>query len=125
MNVTVRQVREALQAHIAAKSSIATDIRELNYQGSDFAYPCVRWDCICEPDHCDDLVTNFTVYCWSEEPSSLEATRIIDEIAVALNNHDYHGAIQLQNILLLSVPAVVRDDRLWRGEAYFKCLATN
>ena len=125
MNVTVAQIKEALEVLVTARSTLAPDVREVEYQGKVFAYPCVRYGVdTCEPNECDDYRVNFTLWAWSEAESSLEVTRIIDELAEALDGTRTTAPIVLQVIKLQSVPRTVRDSGLWRGEAYFQCLAS-
>lgn len=127
MNVTIEQVRTAVHGFVTAGATgtaAAGDIRELSYQGKVFSYPCIRYEVTCDPDECDNYDVNFTLWVFSEDASSLEVTQIVDQLIAALHDRRYTGAIQLQNVKVISAPAPLRGEILWRGALYCTCLAT-
>lgn len=126
MSVSVENVETALKTLLSAKVTSTSDIGEVSYQGQSFAYPCLRFEVeSCERRECPTYFVNFTVFGWSESMSSLEVTRLIDEVITGIVGKVQATPTRLQAVSLLSARKAVREGkRLWRREAYFTCLAS-
>ena len=126
MNITVEQTRVALLAFVKqAVASKTTDVRETNFQGQTITYPCVRYEAVLRPDECKGFDVLLSVYGWSEDESSLGVTEIIDAAITNLHGHSYTDAeVKVQVVFLEDTPPPVRIDRLWRGIARFRCIAS-
>jgi hypothetical protein len=72
---------------ITSLLSTAAEIREASFMGADFAYPAVRVRIennspVNQADPCDHSELTFTVFCFTEEASSLTC----QQLAAAVNN---------------------------------------
>ena len=121
------QVQAAIVAYIKAQSTItvelkdgADEVREDNWQGTEFTYPNIRVRLITnEPadPECNLHSVTLSFLVFSEDPSSQEA----DRIAGIINNTLHGRSFQSNNISFSMrttslVPAIRSDERTWRAE---------
>lgn len=137
--ITNNQIQEALVARlrdntrpeiIALHAALASDeeIRENQFQGTEFAYPAIRVSFAylnpTENAPCRDDVfrSYFSVVAYSESTSSLEADNIAGLVAEALDEAMLDEVdFKTGNISLGSVNAAIRiGPRLWRAEVFFR-----
>lgn len=125
MEVTLTSTRAALLARIEQLVvATTTDVHEVDYQGSTYTYPNVRYFATGVPNECGGLLVNFTVHCWSEEASSKQALQLLDTVVDGLHQKSFvRLGVRVQGIYALPSPRVVRDRRMWRGEVNFRCEA--
>lgn len=126
---------ELLQADIIAKLKTITvvtnllldgtsGIKELQWQGDSFQYPCVRLDLednryeFDEQERCQLQYAEFSIYVFSQERSSKQSSQIKGLLATYLTGLGFTGtyAKYTRLILLDSVPAVREDERTWRTQ---------
>lgn len=121
------EIQKGLVAYLKTKTSItsllkngATEIREDQWQGNDFGYPCVRIKLLpSEPYGNAGCPQSFSVsfLVFSDDASSQEA----DKIAGIINN-ELHGKQFTSNsiaFLLRSsklIPSIRSDTQTWRAE---------
>lgn len=107
----------------------ATEIREDQWQGTDFSYPNIRVRMIrnspFESENCS--ITDFSVgiQVHSEDASSYEADRIAGIISSVLHGHPW--STSTLNLTLRTtnlVPAIRSDSRTWRAEVLMTGLAS-
>jgi len=135
------QVQAAIVAYMKSKTVItdelvtvdgtalgATEIREDQWQGTEFDYPNVRVRLIGNSpldDNCNHCRITFSTMVFSETASSLQA----DRIAGIINNTLHDNAFSQNNITFSCrvtnlIPAVRIDARTWRSEAIFQAIAS-
>jgi len=128
-------VQGALIDYLKTKSDVtdelktpgSDEIREDQWQGRDFDYPCIRLRLISNTIDTDCNRNNITLSweAYSEESSSYEADRISGIIRSVLHNKSFS-----QNGLHFSlwstdlVPAIRRDKRTWRSECLMRGTVT-
>ena len=113
-----------LTAYLTGQS--ATDeIRENQWQGVDFTYPAVRVDLTEQteagnPPCLSDLV--FSVHCFGEGNSSLEADHVAGLVMQALLRKAFVGTGFTSGIIANDslVGAVRQAERVWRSTALFR-----
>ena len=120
------QIQAAIIARLKANATvtaevIADEIREDQWQGTEFVYPNIRVKMISnkpEPaSNCPQALVTLSVQVFSEDASSLEA----DDIAGIINGV-LHATPFSSSGLLLSlrttnlVPAIRSDTRTWKSE---------
>jgi hypothetical protein len=105
----------------------AEDIKEDQYQGTDFNFPAIRFALMQQTplpagSPCDHAKCNFAVRCYSEEASSKQ----VDQLATAVNDflHGYNiqGATWYGWVTNTSLVGASRaTERLWRSEVVCEC----
>lgn len=127
----VTRLKDNTRPEIAAlHAALASDeeIRENQFQGTEFDYPAIRVSFTylnpTENTPCrDDIFRSyFSVVSYSESTSSLEADNIAGLVAEALDEAILDvPAFKTGNISLGSVNAAIRiGTRLWRAETFFR-----
>jgi len=127
----VTRLKDGTRPEIATlHAALATDeeIRENQFQGTQFAYPAIRVAFTylnpTENTPCrDDIFRSyFSIVSFSESTSSLEADTIAGLVAEALDEAMINvTAFRTGNISLGSVNAAIRiGPRLWRAETFFR-----
>ena len=125
---------DLLQAAILAKSQGVTaltsslpsgtaSIKEFNWRGTDFQYPCVR---IAVESQFDVSETNiscpsqvdFSFYIFSEKQSSKEANSIAGKVVAGLRGLSFaQNNIKFVKVRILEhIPAIAEDERTWRAQ---------
>lgn len=126
---------EVIQAAIIAKlKSLApfgavasTEVRELEWQGDSFTYPNIRVELEDNTPYYDEQLrcgiqrVEFSVYVFSEQRSSKEASQIKTLVTNALVGDGFsNSTIRFLPIRILdNVPAIREDDRTWRAQVKF------
>ena len=106
-------------ATIIAELSSSEDIKESQYQGTEFIYPAVRVKIDDNtPENktgCGQLAV-VTILVFSEEDSSLEADRIAGIIAEELHESAFKAnSIAFSFVVDNIIPAIRRDFRTWQS----------
>lgn len=129
------QIQAAIISYFKGKTNItdqlaagATEIREDQWQSTDFTYPHIRVRLLSlEPldDGCEHYRVRFSGLTFSEESSSQQADRIAGIIANEIHNKSFMSngfafSIRLTNL----VPAIRETIRTWRSEAIFQGLVS-
>ena len=107
-------------------------IKELQWQGDSFLYPCVRLDIedvgyeYDEQERCGLDFAEFSVYVFSQERSSKQCSQIKGLLENYLTGLGFTGANGKYNRLRLmdNVPAVREDDRTWRTQIRYRTRLT-
>ena len=127
-------IQAAIVAKLKAATTVtavvsSTEIREDQWQGTDFTYPNIRVRMIknapFDAENCS--ITDFSVgiQVHSEDASSYEADRIAGIINSVLHGHPWSTATL--NLTLRTtnlVPAIRSDSRTWRAEVLMAGLAS-
>lgn len=128
---------EVIQASIIAKikslgavtsllSNGATEVRELEWQGTSFSYPNVRIELedndfyFDEQTKCSLQRVEWSVYIFSQQDSSKECSQIKTAVINALvgsgfSNQTYNTKFSTVR-LVENIPAVREDARTWRAQ---------
>jgi len=127
----VTRLKDGTRPEIAALHAVLAaddEIRENQFQGTQFAYPAIRVSFAylnpTENTPCrDDIFRSyFSIIAFSEDTSSLEANTIAGLVAEALDEEMLNEtAFRTGNISLGSVNDAIRiGPRLWRAEVFFR-----
>jgi len=125
-------IRGGIIAKLKASSTItdellspgADEIRQSQWQGREFSYPCVRvfigTITPMQPD-CNRWEIEFSIGIFSEEASSYQADRISGIIHEVLHSKSFSQTVQSQDLRFSLwtnsiVPAIRRDEKTWRSE---------
>ena len=103
-------------------------IKELEWQGDTFKYPCVRLDLesneyvFDEQELCQLYSIEFSLYIFSEERSSKQCSQIKGLLENYLTGIGWTGTNAKYTRLRLidSVPAVREDERTWRSQLKYR-----
>jgi hypothetical protein len=124
---TMIEIRSALITNIKAIVSLTmfhenfpVEVRELNWKGNDFKYPCVRvGQLVLTPmnETCSAHKVDGSIMCFSELPSSLEADTISDIIFQALHGHSFSvGVVKFAMFRCQQFEAVaVEESNVWQS----------
>ena len=128
---------EVVQAAIIAKlKSLApfgavtsTEVRELEWQGDSFTYPNIRVELEDNIPYYDEQLrcgiqrVEFSVYVFSEQRSSKEASQIKTLVTNAMVSDGFSSSTYSVRFLpiriLDNVPAIREDERTWRCQVKF------
>ena len=125
MNCTVDQAHHALYALLAGRVTGTADLGYVQYQGTGFKYPCLRYWAALQPTPCGDWDAQVLAYGWAEGDDPRPALALADEVVAAVHQRRWsHDGVLLQAMRVTSVPRLTRQDRLWRSEVGVRCLAT-
>ena len=112
----------------AALLAVTADIRELGYQGTDFTYPNVRLQIQAQEADLDcatlSLVT-FSLYAYSDLPSSKECSSLVDMARRVLNNHMLIDIAQVERFMGLRMRSLTMSSpyratsKVWRADVHF------
>jgi hypothetical protein len=120
------QIQQEIIAKLKASTTVtaevtAEEIREDQWQGTDFSYPNIRVKMISnKPDassNCFTAAVTLSIQVFSEDASSYEADDIAGIINDVLHDHPFSSSglkISLRTTNL--VPAIRSDVRTWRSE---------
>lgn len=119
------QIQETIVAKLKASSAViaevpAVEIREDQWQGTEFTYPNIRVKMISnKPENvtCDRADVTLSIQVHSEDASSYPADRIAGIIANVLHRSPFSSSgltfsLRITNL----VPAIRSDTRTWRSE---------
>lgn len=129
------EIQAALVAYLKARSAItdelpagATEIRENEWQGTEFTYPNVRVRMISNNaafGGCDRSDITLGIEVFSEQASSREADRIAGIINGVMHQRSFSSSgIQFNLTTTNLVPAFRKDDRTWQSEVLMKGTAS-
>lgn len=121
--VSTNEVQEAIlqllkaSGTVVAKLANASAIKEDQWQGTHFVYPCIRVDIsyhALTSVGCSLYRTQMTINCYSEKPSSYEANDIADVVIQALDTDlVYNNTIKFNSIGSYILPAQRIDENTW------------
>lgn len=130
------EIIDALAACADLTALVDSDeIREYQYQGTEFAYPCVRVDVRNQvpegdaPCRLTISIINFAVLAYSEEESSRECERVCYQIVECLFGTQIEMATPVEgpdwrtetvNLVQINAPRRMAE-KVWRGEVIFRC----
>lgn len=108
---------------IAALSQGIDGIKELNWKGTDFTYPCVRIALEGQTDLTETNVScpsqvDFSFYVFSETASSKQANQIAGIIVTAFRGLSFaQNTVKFVKIRIQeNIPAIAQDERTWRAQ---------
>lgn len=107
-------------ATIMAELDDVTEVRELNWKGTEFSYPNIRVEIQrVPPDPNRNCGQSFigSIFAFSENSSSTQADRIAGIIADEYDDKSLSSnGIFFTNFSVVPVGAIAQDERTWRGE---------
>jgi hypothetical protein len=114
---------QSVAAITTALTSGADGIKELNFKGTDFSYPCIRIalegqiDIAGTNTHCPSQA-DFSFYVFSEKASSKEANQIAGKVVTAFRGLSFsQSTVKFVKIRILeNIPAIAQDERTWRAQ---------
>ena len=112
---------QSITALTAALADGANGIKQLNYKGTDFGYPCVRLALEGQTEiaemSCPSQV-DFSFYVFSEKSSSKEADQIAGIIVSAIRGLSFQqGTVKFVKIRIVeNIPAIAQDEVTWRSQ---------
>ncbi len=104
----------------------ANEIKEDQYQGTQFAYPAIRIALGRQvpyrvPELCDHMTLTFSIRVYSELTSSMEADEIAGIIANRYHRFFFRGTGWTGYMMRTAVvSAALWTEKLWRAEAFFQ-----
>jgi len=127
--ITNEDIKTGLIAYIKSKSTItdvlanSDEVREFQWQGTEFSYPCTRLRIIENVPYNDCaysvVICSFLVF--SQDASSKEADEITGIIANELHETSFSSSGVKYNLWVTNlIPAVRQDERTWRSEVMLK-----
>lgn len=108
----------------------ANEIREDQWQGTEFDYPNVRVRMISnipygDSDQCDASTFTVSIMSFSQEASSQEADKIAGIISTSLHAKSFtQGTVYVVIHTTNLIPAVRADMRTWRAECLLQGVAS-
>lgn len=121
---------EIAALHAALAGADSSEVRENQFQGTEFSYPAIRvhinYNNPLDGTPCrEDGRFYFSITSWSEDPSSKEADDIAGLVAEALDETIIDETdFRTGNISRENLNSAIRiGARLWRGEAFFRTTA--
>lgn len=122
------QIITTLKAHAPIVLVVGEEIREEQWQGKEFTYPCVRVGMVnniplgdtCHHSH---STMGFRILCFSESPSSQQCDAMVGLIMEALLGEQFiHIDFTTGEIRLGrqgQIPAKRTPQRVWQSEVHF------
>ena len=119
------QVQAAIVARLKAQATVtaevvATEIREDQWQGTDFSYPNIRVKMLHnrpQEDNCNKTLVDVSVQTFSEDASSLPTDRIAGIISNVLHTVQFQsGSLHVSLRVVDLVPSVRSNARTWMSE---------
>jgi len=124
-------IQEAIVAKLKANGNLTAalatslEIRESQFQGVDYAYPCVRVKLGTQvpqiPD-CPIYSMPFTIQAMSEKDSSKEANQIAYLVSEAIKKGFTYKTVKFVMVHRSLVDAIRRDERTWLAEVQYASL---
>lgn len=114
-------------SNIVAVIGTANEIKEFQWQGDTFGFPNIRLDledndyATDEQERCTVQYCEFSIYIYSQERSSKQASQIKTTIINELAGLGFTtGGVKFSRLRLVdNVPAIREDDRTWRTQVRF------
>lgn len=124
--VTDLKADTAIVALLVAGGSNASEVRELQYQGADFAYPALRAHIddnrpIVTREQCDHANLSFTIRAFSEGGSSRTSSTLATAVNARYHRRNFHGTgwySWFRAVALLGPRRV--GEKLWMSEVIFR-----
>ena len=124
-------VKSALVGYLKTVSAIvnelpsgSSEIREHQWQGTEFTYPNIRVRVISNVPmnvSCDATMVTGGIQVFSEDASSAQADHIAGIINTTLHKRSFsYGGIKMNLYVTNLVPAIRIDNRTWRSEILFR-----
>lgn len=121
---------QTIAALTAALTSGAKGIKELDYKGTDFSFPCVRIALEGQTDisgtntNCPSQV-DFSFYVFSEKSSSKESNQIAGIIVTAFRGMSFsQSTVKFVKIRITeNIPAIAQDEITWRAQIRCQSIA--
>lgn len=94
-------------------------IKEVEWQGSDFVYPAVRVETTIKPDavYCSPYDLEITIYCLSEKKSSKQCQLVADEVANIFHNKRGYTSVGVpfifSKVAVLPYPKQQEGQSIW------------
>jgi hypothetical protein len=127
-------IQAAIVAYIKTKADIvcelasANEIRENQYQGTEFKYPALRVRMISNTPLADSGCgqnVSFSLMVFSEEASSLQSEQIAGIIATEFHGMQFSSnSIAFAVTVTNSIPAVRIDAKTWRSEVLMTAIVS-
>lgn len=133
MSTNNYDVQAAMVAYLKTKTVItdevtAAEIREDQWQGTEFIYPNVRVRMISNQPldtNCDAAEVMYSIQIYSQQDSSIEAERIAGIINSALHARSFESlGVRFSTRTTNQVPAYRQDTRTWRSEILMRATVT-
>jgi hypothetical protein len=134
--ITNREVQIALVTYLKTITAVTSllansdEVREDQWQGTDFLYPCIRVRTnLIVPNKnpkCSLADASFSILCYSEKKSSMEAETIGKAVAEQLHGRQFTASgVRFASILATSiVPAVAKENNTWLVENQFTAIVS-
>lgn len=141
--LTNEQIQEALVAYLKSKTAVtnllvdtdgtslgATEIREDQWQGTEFSYPNIRVrmvnnNPVGDSDQCNASSFQVSIMTYSELASSHQSENISGIISTSLNAKTFEqGNLSIFLRVINLIPAVRSDRNVWRAECLMQGVAT-
>jgi len=118
---------QATATIIAALTDGATGIKEFNYRGTDFSYPCIRIHIDSQYGIVCPSGIEFSFYVFSEKASSKEADHIAGIVVSTFQDLSFsQNGIKFVNINILeNIPAIAQDELTWRSQIRCRTIIHN
>lgn len=114
---------QSVTALTASLPSGTASIKEFNWKGTDFQYPCVRIAVESQFDLTETNVScpsqvDFSFYIFSEKQSSKEANQIAGKVVTGFRGLSFsQNSIKFVKVRVLEhIPAIAEDERTWRAQ---------
>jgi len=127
------QVQAAIVARLKAQTTVtaevvATEIREDQWQGTDFSYPNIRVKMLHnrpQEDNCNKTLVEVSVQTFSEDASSLPTDRIAGIISNVLHTVQFSsGSLHITLRVVDLVPSTRSNARTWMSEVLLAGIAS-
>jgi hypothetical protein len=126
---TVEEVQIALLAYLKAQASLVTlltvsnNIKETQWQGTDFVYPAVRVgnDVLPSQDGCKPDEVEGAILCFSEQKSSKQCSQIASEVSKILHRLSFTSPVNSVKFMRIYVtrvtyPSQVEGTTIWQSQ---------
>ncbi len=131
----VDDIRSALISYMKTKTAITgaigntTEIRERQWQGTEFEYPCVRVKISSAvpqmAGECNIFDCNISIEVFSETAQSSQADDIAGIINTVLHRRSFsHGGVRFMLWTSRIIEAVREDTRTWKSEVVIQAMVS-
>lgn len=127
------EVQAAIIARLKAQTTVtaevvATEIREDQWQGTDFSYPNIRVKMLHnrpQEDNCNKTIVDVSVQVFGEDASTLQTDRIAGIITNVLHTVQFSSSgTQVSLRVYDIVPSIRSNARTWRSEVLLAGIAS-